>query len=131
MADDYEVIIVGGGLGGAALGTPQATAWVRVLILEREQAFRDRVRGEYVRPWGVTEARTLCLYELLKQSCGCEARFRVSRIVGLPPALPRDLVATSPHHVVSLHFYRPEMQVVVLRDAVQAWCHSAARQHGG
>ena len=71
-------------------------------------------------PWGVTEARALGLYELLKDTCGHEARFRVNRIVGMPPAPPRDLVETSPHRVGSLHFYHPEMQEVVLRAAQQA-----------
>jgi len=117
---DYDVIIVGGGLGGAALGKSLAEKGIRVLVLERETTFRDRVRGEYVHPWGVTEAQTLGLYELLKQTCGYEARFRVNRIAGLPPDPPRDLVATSPHQVGSLHFYHPEMQEVVLGAAMQA-----------
>src|SRR5690348_4584769 len=96
---DYDVIIVGGGLGGAALGKELAEHSVHVLVLEREKAFRDRVRGEYVHPWGVTEAKTLGLYELLKQTCGHEGHFRVSRIVGVPPTPPRDMAATSPHMV--------------------------------
>ena len=120
MAYDYDIVIVGGGLGGAALAKSLAEKGVRVLILERETVFRDRVRGEYMHPWGVTEARALGLYEVLKQTCGYEARFRVSRVVGLPPAPPRDLVATSPHQVGSLHFYHPEMQEVVLNEAVHA-----------
>ncbi len=80
MAHDYDVIIVGGGLGGAALGKSLAEQGIRVLVLERELAFRDRVRGEYMHPWGVAEARALGLYDLLKQTCGYEARFRVYQI---------------------------------------------------
>lgn len=30
-----------------------------VLIIERETRFMDRVRGEFVFPWGVAEARAL------------------------------------------------------------------------
>jgi 2-polyprenyl-6-methoxyphenol hydroxylase-like FAD-dependent oxidoreductase len=116
----YDIIIVGGGLGGAALGRSLANHGIRVLILEREIAFRDRVRGEYMHPWGVTEAKAVGLYDLLRQTCGYETRFRVNRIIGLPVAPPRDLVATSPHQVGSLHFYHPGMQELVLSAAMQA-----------
>ena len=45
---------------------------MRVLVLERETAVRDRVRGEQMHPWGITEARKLGLYELLLETGGCE-----------------------------------------------------------
>jgi 2-polyprenyl-6-methoxyphenol hydroxylase-like FAD-dependent oxidoreductase len=117
---DYDAIIIGGGLAGAALGRTLASHGNEVLILEREQVFRDRVRGEYMHPWGVTEAKTVGVYELLKGSCGYETRFRGNHIVGLPPSPPRDLVATSPHQTGSLHFYHPEMQEVLIDAAMQA-----------
>ncbi len=126
MAHDYDLITVGGGLGGAAIGKALAEKGVRVLVLEREMTFRDRVRGELMHPWGVAEARTLGLYELLKQTCGNEVRFRVNQIIGLPPATPRDLVATTPHQVGSLHFYHPEMQEVLLAAAARR-SHAFAR----
>ncbi|HKZ80408.1 MAG TPA: alcohol dehydrogenase catalytic domain-containing protein [Pyrinomonadaceae bacterium] len=37
--------------------------------MEREQAFKDRVRGEYMVPLGVAEARELGLYDLLRNTC--------------------------------------------------------------
>jgi len=120
MAYDYDVIILGGGIGGAALGKTLAEKGVRVLVLERELAFRDRVRGELIHPWGVAEARLLGLYALLKQTCGYEVRFRINQIFGSPPATPRDLMATSPHQAGSLHFYHPEMQEVLLGAATRA-----------
>ena len=57
---------------------------------------------------------------MLKQTCGHEARYRASRIVGVPPAPRRDLVTTSSHGVGSLHFYHPEMQETVLAAASEA-----------
>jgi len=57
----WDVICVGGGLGGAALARSLAERGARVLVLERETRFRDRVRGEYLECWGVAEARALGL----------------------------------------------------------------------
>src|ERR1700745_1536912 len=69
---EYDIITVGGGLGGATLAKAMAQHGVRVLVLEREQQFKDRVRGELMVPWGVAEARTLGLYALLRDTCGHE-----------------------------------------------------------
>jgi 2-polyprenyl-6-methoxyphenol hydroxylase-like FAD-dependent oxidoreductase len=57
----WDLICVGGGLGGAALGKALAEQGKRVLIVERERHFRDRVRGEYLESWGLLEARALGL----------------------------------------------------------------------
>jgi flavin-dependent dehydrogenase len=59
MTADYDIITVGGGLGGAALAKAMAERGCRVLVLERETRFKDRVRGEWLAPWGVAEAQTL------------------------------------------------------------------------
>lgn len=120
MAIDYDVIIVGGGLGGSALGKSLAENGKRVLILEREKAFRDRVRGEYVHPWGVAETKALGIYDLLKHTCGHEARFRWYQILDTLPVVLRDLVETTPHRTESLQFYHPEMQEELIQAAGQA-----------
>jgi 2-polyprenyl-6-methoxyphenol hydroxylase-like FAD-dependent oxidoreductase len=57
----WDVICVGGGLGGAGVAFALAKSGARVLVLEREAKFRDRVRGEYLECWGVGEARALGL----------------------------------------------------------------------
>ena len=62
---DYDLIVVGGGIGGGALSTVMARAGSRVLLLEQTEAYVDRVRGEWIAPWGVVETRTLGLYDLL------------------------------------------------------------------
>ena len=41
----YDVISVGGGLGGSALAKAMAELGARVLVVERETQFKDRVRG--------------------------------------------------------------------------------------
>ena len=58
MSASYDIITVGGGLGGAALAKAMADRGYRVLVLERETRFKDRVRGEWLAPWGVAEAQS-------------------------------------------------------------------------
>lgn len=65
-----DVVIVGGGVGGSALGAALAEAGLAVGILERTTEFEDRVRGEWMAPWGVAEAKRLGLYEALVASGG-------------------------------------------------------------
>lgn len=60
-----DVVIVGGGIAGAALGFGLASAGVGVTILESTTTFRDRVRGESMHAWGVLEARNLGIEDTL------------------------------------------------------------------
>jgi 2-polyprenyl-6-methoxyphenol hydroxylase-like FAD-dependent oxidoreductase len=54
-----DVVIVGGGIGGAALGGGLARAGLGVTILEATTEYVDRVRGESMQAWGVKEAQEL------------------------------------------------------------------------
>lgn len=63
----FDVIVTGGGLAGAALAGVLAQAGLGVLVVEREAAFRDRIRGELTWPWGVSEVRELGLETVLQQ----------------------------------------------------------------
>ena len=71
----YDVITIGGGLAGATLAKNLAEHGYRVLVLERETSFRDRVRGEQMHPWGVAEARALGIYDHLESTCGHQTRW--------------------------------------------------------
>jgi 2-polyprenyl-6-methoxyphenol hydroxylase-like FAD-dependent oxidoreductase len=118
---DYDVIVVGGSLAGAALAKALAEDGVQVLVLERETQFRDRVRGETTHSWGVPDARRLGLYDLLLATCAREVRSWHNETVDHPERPPlRDLVATTPHHAGELVFHHPEMQEVLLHAAAAA-----------
>ena len=71
----YDIITIGGGLGGSTLAKAMAEHGARVLVLEREQQFKDRVRGEIMAPWGVAETQALGLYKLLRDTCAQETRW--------------------------------------------------------
>lgn len=61
----YDLIIVGGGIGGSALASVMAKAGSKVLLLEQSTVYEDRVRGEWIAPWGVVEVKRVGLYDLL------------------------------------------------------------------
>ena len=51
-----DVVVVGGGIAGAALAKATAEAGRQVMMLERQMTYRDKVRGEVLSAWGVVEA---------------------------------------------------------------------------
>jgi 2-polyprenyl-6-methoxyphenol hydroxylase-like FAD-dependent oxidoreductase len=115
----YDLVTVGGGLGGAALARAMAARGARVLVLERERRFQDRVRGEVLMPWGVAEARALGLADLLHGTCGHELRWS-DMFVGGMQVTHRDLPATTPQAAPWLAFSHPAMQEVLLAAAGNA-----------
>jgi menaquinone-9 beta-reductase len=115
----YAIVIVGGGLGGSTLAKSLAECGVSALVLERETAFKDRVRGEQMHPWGVAEARALGVYDDLLRTCGHQTRWWVTYAAGVVFG-KRDLQETSPHRVGSFNLYHPEMQETLLRLAEEA-----------
>ncbi len=82
----YDLVIVGGGIGGSALATVMARAGKRVLLLERSEVFEDRVRGEWIAPWGVVEVQRLGLYDLLRAAGGHHVTRHVTYDESLDPA---------------------------------------------
>ena len=68
----YDIVVIGGGLGGSSLAKVMADNGFSVLVVESEEKFRDRVRGEAMMPWGVAEAKELGLYDAIMQCGGHE-----------------------------------------------------------
>src|SRR5271170_8288621 len=94
MAENsYDIVTVGGGLGGCALAKVMAEAGARVLVVERETQFRDRVRGEYIEQWGVAEARRLGIYEMLRAT-GHEIPSIDNYVAGMPAGRRRNCQST-------------------------------------
>lgn len=119
MAESYDLITVGGGLGGAALARSLAEKGARVLVIEREEKFKDRVRGEMLAPWGLAEAESLGIAALLRSSCGHDLPW-VDFYSGSHLVAHRDPASTTPQQLMCLSFYHPEMQEVLLGAAAKA-----------
>ena len=113
----YDIAIVGGGLAGSALAKSMAERGFRVIVLEREKEFRDRVRGEQMACWGVAEARELGIYEhLVNGACGQEVRWWETR-VGSAILGRRDFLKTTPQQMPQFMFYHPRMQEILASAA--------------
>jgi len=74
---DPDVVVVGGGIAGASVAAVLAREGAEVVLLERQREYRDRVRGEYMAPWGVLEARALGLESVIRATPAVDGRYRV------------------------------------------------------
>jgi 2-polyprenyl-6-methoxyphenol hydroxylase-like FAD-dependent oxidoreductase len=113
-ARSYDIITVGGGIAGSSLAKAMAERGARVLVLEREEQFKDRVRGEAIVSWGVAEAHELGICRLLKEKCAHEVPF-VEAGAGV-----RDLRATTLQQLPMLSFAHQMMQETLLGAAENA-----------
>ena len=116
---DYDIVTVGGGIGGAAIAKAMAERGYKVLVTERETRFKDRVRGEWMAPWGLAEVKALGLYDTLIQAGGVDSP-RIAARIG-PAELPvRDLTTESAIGLPCFAMYHPAMQDAVLAAAQKA-----------
>ena len=116
MSYDYDLIVIGGGVGGAALAANMAAAGARTLVLEAEETFRDRVRGEAVMPWGVAEARLLGLDDALERAGANPLPFWDS-YAGADRSGHRDLTRTTGVKEPVMACYHPNLQSALLQHA--------------
>jgi 2-polyprenyl-6-methoxyphenol hydroxylase-like FAD-dependent oxidoreductase len=114
---DYDLIVVGGGIGGSALSIVMARAGKRVLLLEQSTVYEDRVRGEWISPWGVVETKRVGLYDVLVKAGGHhlarhisydesrtpeESESRPLPLSMFAPDVPGPLCIGHPHHCQTL-----------------------------
>ncbi len=85
--DRCDVIVVGGGIAGSAVASVLAGAGVDVLLLDTATEYRDRVRGEYLQPWGVAEMLRLKLETVLLEAGGGWCRRMIGYSDGVDPAV--------------------------------------------
>jgi 2-polyprenyl-6-methoxyphenol hydroxylase-like FAD-dependent oxidoreductase len=115
----FDVAIVGGGIGGSALGIVLARAGVRVAIVEREGRFRDRVRGEALMPWGATLAGELGIADALP-AAGAHPLPIWQTYRDRDPQPPYDWRDDSPSGDGLWGINHPALQETLLRGAEEA-----------
>lgn len=99
------IVVVGGGIAGAALAIGLARAGRSVLVLESTDVFRDRVRGESMMPWGVAESQALGVADVLRAAGGHTAPLwkRYSEGDGLARDLPVGRMVPGVDGSLNLH----------------------------
>jgi 2-polyprenyl-6-methoxyphenol hydroxylase-like FAD-dependent oxidoreductase len=110
----YDIITIGGGIAASSLAKAMAERGAKVLVLEREKQFKDRVRGEAIVPWGVAEANELGISRLLKETCAHDVPY-LETGSGL-----RDLRTATQQRVPPLSFPHQVMQETLLAAAENA-----------
>jgi 2-polyprenyl-6-methoxyphenol hydroxylase-like FAD-dependent oxidoreductase len=109
---DVEVVVVGAGIAGSASAARLADRGLGVLVLEQQTAFRDRVRGETIVPWGVREVVALGLEEVLLGAGGSYASAFIPYDETLEPAsaeaAPIPLAMVAPDVSGQLNVGHPE-----------------------
>ncbi|HKD84327.1 MAG TPA: NAD(P)/FAD-dependent oxidoreductase [Terriglobales bacterium] len=122
MSTQYDLILVGGGLGGSTLARHMALKGARVLLVERELKFKDRVRGEFLVPWGTAEAKQLGVLDLLDDRVAHEVPW-VDFYSEQSLMVRREMPATTPQGLPCTSFFHPEMQEVLIASAESAGAH--------
>ncbi len=87
-----ELVVIGGGIAGAAFATVMARAGHSVLMLEITEVHRDVVRGEWMAPWGVAEAKRLGLYEIYQTHGAHHLKRHVTYDEDIPPDVADTMV---------------------------------------
>ncbi len=115
----YDIITVGGGLGGSSLCRAMAERGARVLVLERERKFKDRVRGEAMWPWGFAELQALGIDQSICNTFATEMRLLDVYAAG-ERIERRDVSSTSQQKLPLLNWVHYEMEEGLLRAAERA-----------
>lgn len=115
-----DVVIVGGGVAGAGLATVLAQAGHDVTVVERAPRFIDRVRGEFVHPWGVREMTRVGLLDTAVSRANARILPCWTKYYDREPGDPYRWSDDFPDIPGSLSVSHPALQQVLFDEAVNA-----------
>ncbi|MEQ1882931.1 MAG: NAD(P)/FAD-dependent oxidoreductase [Burkholderiales bacterium] len=119
LSNEYDLVIVGGGIAGSTLARVMSGCGASTLVIEKEERFKDRVRGDGMTSWGAGLARDLGIYDLLLDQCGHELPMLDIFVNGAQIA-NRNLIETTPGKTPFFTFFHPAMQEALLSAAESA-----------
>jgi 2-polyprenyl-6-methoxyphenol hydroxylase-like FAD-dependent oxidoreductase len=123
METRVDVVVVGAGVAGGALATALSRHGISVLLLEKSRVHQDRVRGEFLVPWGIDEARKLGVSDILMAAGGHYTRHSVPYGEGITPEAARtrilDISKMVPDAPGAMNLGHPRL-CQALDDAAQA-----------
>jgi 2-polyprenyl-6-methoxyphenol hydroxylase-like FAD-dependent oxidoreductase len=111
-----DVVVVGGGVAGSSMAAVLASEGLGVVLIEREARFRDRVRGESIHPWGVTQLQALGLGEVVR-AAGAQALPLSRSYVERVPSAPSRWDDIDPDLPSEWAIYHPTLQSTLLEHA--------------
>lgn len=115
-----DVAIIGGGIAGSSLAIVLHRMGLDVHLVERSAAFRDRIRGETIHPWGVAELRALGLYEIATERAEAQEQLLWQRYTDRLPEEPYRWADDFPNAPNGLGFAHVALQNAMLAIALEA-----------
>lgn len=114
-----DVLVVGGGIAGSTAAIAFRHIGLDVHLVERAPRFHDRIRGETIHPWGVSEIRRLNLLDLAESGAQAQRQVIWQTIRDREIASAHVWAETFPNSPFGLGFNHVELQQAFLDEAAR------------